>query len=115
MSIIVLATRSKLGTSRQQWLYLTRSNQGDTSWHLRAVDFLGPPGALSMEAAMASSTFIMAGSFPTLMHGLVDRMADWGASDDEIIPLADFIPRLEGHMQEVILGMQRMSVDEREP
>ena len=101
MSIIVLAKRPDPGTSRQRWLYLVRLDQGDTSWHLRSVDFLGPPGTLSMDAAMASSTLIRAGTIPTLLHGLVDEMADWGASDDEIIPLADVIPQLHDWMEEV--------------
>jgi hypothetical protein len=111
MSIIVLARRPKPGSSRQQWLYLVQSDQGDTSWHLRSVDFLGPPGTLSMDALMASSTLIMAGSIRTVCIGLVDVMADWGASDDEIIPLADFIPRLEDKLQEITQALVELVQD----
>ena len=38
-------------------------------------------------------------------------MADWGASDDEIIPLADFIPRLEEKMAEITQALVELVQD----
>jgi hypothetical protein len=103
MSIIVLAKRFPPGNINQEALYLVRSNQGDTSWHLRVVEAQALFGE-TVEHAIARGApnrLLRAGSFPTLVHGLVDEMAAWGASDDEIIPLADFIPRLEQRMGEI--------------
>jgi hypothetical protein len=104
MSIIVLAKRFPPGNINQEALYLTRSNQGDTAWHLRVVEFQGLFGESVADAIArgAPDRLLRAGSFPTLVHGLVGEMADWGASDAEIIPLADFIPRLEQKLQEIV-------------
>jgi hypothetical protein len=102
--IIVLAKRFPPGTINQEALYLTRSDQGDAAWQLRVVEFQGLFGE-PIEHAIARGApnrLLRAGTFTTLMHGLVDEMADWGASDDEIIPLADFIPRLEQKLQEIV-------------
>lgn len=106
MSIIVLAERQILGG--RQAMFLMRSDQGDTSWHLLRASYTPPAQLASTVATTLQQAidageveFVRAGSIPTLLHGLVDLMADWGASDNEIIPLADFIPRLEELMAEV--------------
>jgi hypothetical protein len=112
VSIIVLAKRFPPGNIRQEALYITKSDQGDSSWHLRTVEFEGLFAEPIPDAiAKRGSTLVMAGTIPTLLHGLVDRMADWGASDDEIIPLADFIPRLEDRLAEIAQALVELVQD----
>lgn len=104
--LIVLAERQILGG--RQAMFLMRSDQGDTSWHLLRASYTPPAQLASTVATTLQQAvdaneveFIRAGGFPTLMHGLVNELADWGASDQEIIPLADFIPRLELKLDEI--------------
>jgi hypothetical protein len=111
VSIIVLAKRHTPGAINPEALYLTPSDQGDLSWHLRVGEYHYAYDQPVPEAFEGLSRLVRAGTLPTLMHGLVDEMADWGASDDEIIPLADFIPRLEEKMAEITQALVELVQD----